>query len=174
MHAITLYVNGAAHRVVVDPLAPLLHVLRDEFGLRGTKEGCSTGYCGACTVLVDGLPVNACLYFAVDADHREVTTIEGAGSRPAGARLQREFVEHGASQCGYCTPGMLMAGTALLEIRSDPAEADVREAIAGNLCRCTGYQPIVRAVHAAAERLRDDGADADLIQPRTSTVRTRA
>jgi carbon-monoxide dehydrogenase small subunit len=172
MHAITLYVNGRAQRAVVDPLATLLQVLRDECSLSGTKEGCGTGYCGACTVLVDGMPVNACLYFAVDADHREVTTVEGAGARRASSSLQQAFVEHGASQCGYCTPGMIMAGTALLESRSDPADADVRDAIAGNLCRCTGYQPIVRAVLAASAHLQE--GDGDAPRQTTSPVRTRA
>ena len=151
MHAITLYVNGATHRVLVDPLAPLLRVLRDELALTGTKEGCGTGYCGACTVLVDGEPVNSCLYFAVDADHKSVTTIEGLAENGSPSIVQQAFVENGGLQCGYCTPGMIVSASALLTDEADPSPQQIRSALSGNLCRCTGYQSIVNSVRAAAE-----------------------
>ena len=151
MHAITLHVNGSAHRVVVDPIAPLLRVLRDELGLTGTKEGCGTGYCGACTVLVDGLPVNSCLFFAVDADHKRVTTIEGLSQDGSLSPVQQAFVDNGGLQCGYCTPGMIVATQALLDDDPDPSPEQIRAALSGNLCRCTGYQSIVKSVQAAAK-----------------------
>ena len=173
MHAITIYCNGQSRKAVIDPTLSLLDLLRDRFGLRGTKEGCGTGYCGACTVLVDGKPVNACLYFAVDADNREVTTVEGLADEGELHPLQRAFVENGALQCGYCTPGMVVAAAALLADNPDPSEADVREGICGNLCRCTGYQPIVRAVMSAAATLRERGQAGS--QPgRRTAVRSRA
>ena len=157
MQPVTLYVNGVEHRLVIGPASSLLGVLRDELQLTGTKEGCATGYCGACTVLIDGEPVNACLFFAVDADHRQVTTVEGLGTTEKPHPLQHAFLELGALQCGYCTPGMLMASASLLRDDPDPAEDRVRAALAGNLCRCTGYQPIVHAVRKAAAQLRADG-----------------
>ena len=173
MHAITLYVNGISHRVVVDPLASLLRVLRDELSLAGTKEGCGTGYCGACTVLVDGQPVNSCLYFAVDADHKRVTTVEGLATDGALSAVQQAFVENGGLQCGYCTPGMIVSATALLEDDSDPSDELIRRSLSGNLCRCTGYQSIVRSVRAAAETRRQSlGADA--APPARAAVRSRA
>lgn len=173
MHAVTLYVNGQERKAVIHPAASLLTVLRDEFGLTGTKEGCGTGYCGACTVLVDEVPVNACLFFAVDADHREVTTVEGLSDDTAHHPLQQSFIEHGALQCGYCTPGMLLSAAALLADNPDPQESHVRRALAGNICRCTGYQPIVRAVMDAAARLREAGRDRERPGKR-APVRTRA
>ena len=155
MHAIKLSVNGRRCEAVVDPAAPLLAVLRDEFGLLGAKEGCSTGDCGACTVLVDGTPVNGCLFFAVDADNRDVVTVEGLAENGDLHPVQSAFVEHGALQCGFCTPGMIVSAAALLVESPAPSEADVREGLAANLCRCTGYQSIVRAVLAAAQTLRE-------------------
>lgn len=173
MHAVKLYVNGEQRDLIVDPAASLLSVLRDELHLTGTKEGCGTGYCGACTVLVDGQPVNSCLQFAVDADHREVTTIEGLDVDGSLHPLQDEFVKCAALQCGFCTPGMVMAAAALLAENPNPSEDDVRVGLAGNLCRCTGYQPIVRAVVAAARRMRDEGRAGD--KPgRRAVVRSRA
>lgn len=157
MHAVNLYVNGQKRELVIDPVRSLLDVLREELALRGTKEGCGTGYCGACTVLVDGQPVNACLYFAVDADHRNVTTVEGLQDDGELHPVQTAFIEHGGLQCGFCTPGMLMAASALLAENAEPTEDQVRHALAGNLCRCTGYQAIVRAVLAAAHSLREQG-----------------
>jgi aerobic-type carbon monoxide dehydrogenase small subunit (CoxS/CutS family) len=173
MHPCRLYVNGDRRDVVVDPLAPLSSVLRDVFGLKGTKEGCGTGYCGACTVLVEGNPVNSCLYLAVDADNREVTTVEGLAGDGGAHPLQAAFVEHGASQCGFCTPGMLMAAAALVARNPDPSEADVREGLSGNLCRCTGYQSIVQAVVAAARTLRENGR-AGVRAGKRAAVRSRA
>ena len=174
MQPITLYVNGSEHRLVIDPADPLLHVLRDALQLTGTKEGCATGYCGACTVLVDGEPVNSCLFFAVDADHRAVTTVEGLSHDAATHPLQQAFVEHGALQCGYCTPGMLMASAALLRAGPDPTEASIRAALAGNLCRCTGYQAIVRAVLQAAQALGKPQERTNDDPPARPKVRSRA
>jgi aerobic carbon-monoxide dehydrogenase small subunit len=173
MQAVKLYVNGEERELVIDPIRSLLAVLRDELQLHGTKEGCGTGYCGACTVLVDGQPVNACLYFAVDADHREVTTIEGLEDESGLHPVQSSFIEHGGLQCGFCTPGMLMAASALLSECAEPSEAQVRNALAGNLCRCTGYQAIVTSVLVAARRLREDGR-AGQRPGRRAPVRSRA
>lgn len=176
MQAVTLHVNGTAHRLVIDPVVSLLRVLRDELGLTGTKEGCGTGYCGACTVLVDDLPVNACLFFAVDADHKKVRTIEGIAADRATAGVPQAFVDHGGLQCGYCTPGMIVSATALLEDAGDPSPDEIRRALAGNLCRCTGYQSIVRSVRAAAESRTAGGAhpDGEPHKPAAQRVRSRA
>src|SRR5690242_8684665 len=125
MHAIILKVNGQPRELVVDPAVSLLDVLRDELALKGTKEGCGTGYCGACTVLVDGLPVNSCLFFAVDADRRDVTTIEGIADDASPHPIQTAFVEHGALQCGFCTPGMIASTAALLAENADPSEEQI-------------------------------------------------
>jgi aerobic carbon-monoxide dehydrogenase small subunit len=174
MQQITLSVNGRTHDAMVQPHESLLHLLRDQLGLTGTKEGCSTGYCGACTVLVDGAPVNACLYFAVDADRRDVTTIEGLACADGALHpLQRAFVEGGALQCGFCTPGMIMSSAALLAKNPCPTEADVRAALAGNICRCTGYQSIAQAVTIAAQQLRDQGAEGEKPRP-PRRIRSRA
>jgi len=141
---------------VADPGRTLLRVLRDDLGRTGAKEGCDDSECGACMVLVDGRPVNSCSYLALQAAGREITTVEGLAG-PGGELhpLQRAFVEGGGIQCGFCTPGMLISAVALLAADPDPSEASIRDALAGNLCRCTGYQPIVRAVQAAASALRD-------------------
>jgi carbon-monoxide dehydrogenase small subunit len=146
-------VNGAAVEVPVRPTERLLDVLRGPLGLTGTKEGCGAGECGACTVLVDGRPVNACLYPAREVDGREVTTIEGLGG-PDGALsdVQRAFVDAGAIQCGFCSPGMILAATALLAEEPRPSDARIRDALVGNLCRCTGYVQIVEAVGTVARR----------------------
>jgi aerobic carbon-monoxide dehydrogenase small subunit len=155
---ITLTINGERHEALVEPDRTLLDVLRADLGLTGTKTNCLDAECGVCTVLVDGLAVNACLYLAVVAQGRAITTIEGLapadqGLAPALHPLQRAFVEHGAVQCGYCIPGMILSAKACLDEHPRPSEAQVREALAGNLCRCTGYQKIVDAVLAAAGRL---------------------
>jgi carbon-monoxide dehydrogenase small subunit len=141
---------------VADPGRTLLRVLRDDLGRTGAKEGCDDSECGACMVLVDGRPVNSCSYLALQAAGREITTVEGLAG-PGGELhpLQRAFVEGGGIQCGFCTPGMLISAVALLAADPDPSEESIRDALAGNLCRCTGYQPIVRAVQAAASALRD-------------------
>ena len=173
MHAITMYLNGEAREAAVDPIASLLSVLRDDLHLTGTKEGCGTGYCGACTVLVDGAPVNSCLYFAVDADHREVTTVEGFADGPSLHPIQAAFVEQSALQCGFCTPGMIAATAALLAENPDPSDEQIRAALAGNLCRCTGYQAIVHAAVSAAATLRKEGRENELPGRRVA-VRTRA
>jgi aerobic carbon-monoxide dehydrogenase small subunit len=147
-----LSVNGRARRVRVPPMKRLLDVLREDCGLTGTKEGCGEGECGACTVLLDGRPVNACLVPAVHADGARVVTVEGLAHGPALSVLQRTLVERGGVQCGMCTPGILVTAHALLARAPGrvPGADEVREALAGNLCRCTGYQSIVDAVRAAA------------------------
>lgn len=152
-YPLTLHVNGETYELEVKPQRTLLEVLRDELELTGTNEGCATGDCGACTVLLDGVPVTSCLVFALDAHGRQVTTIEGLATAEELHPLQRAFVERGAIQCGYCTPGLIMSSYALLQENPRPTEADVRYYIAGNLCRCTGYTKVVEAVLAAAEVL---------------------
>ena len=151
---IRLTVNGSAHEVEAPPMARLLDVLRGPMGLTGTKEGCGEGECGACSVLLDGVPVNACLVAAGQCVGHDVVTVEGLAGKSGLSALQKCFVEHGGAQCGICTPGMLVAAEALLRENRDPSEADVRDAIAGNLCRCTGYQRIVDAVLEAAKARR--------------------
>jgi carbon-monoxide dehydrogenase small subunit len=144
-----LKVNGMTYEVDAPPTARLLDVLRDQLGLTGTKEGCAEGECGACTVIVDGRAVNACVMLAVQARGREVLTVEGLADDGQLDLLQQKFVEYGAVQCGYCTPGMLLSAKALLMANPVPSEQDIRIALAGNLCRCTGYSAIVAAVKAA-------------------------
>ncbi len=146
----TLTVNGAPYPVELEPDRSLLSVLRTEIGLSGTKEGCDDCECGACMVLVDGKPVNSCSYLAVQTSGREVTTVEGLASGDDLHPLQRAFLDEGGVQCGYCTPGMLMSSKALLDANPSPSEAEIRHALGGNLCRCTGYVNIVRAVQTAA------------------------
>ena len=150
MHSITLTVNGARERLDVPSNMTLLQMLRERLALTGTKNGCEAGECGACTVLVDGEPVNSCMMLAVEADGREVLTVEGLAPEGRLSPLQEAFVEHNAVQCGFCTPGMLMSAHALLQRNPRPAEAEIKEALVGNLCRCTGYVRIVDAVQAAA------------------------
>ena len=148
---ITVTVNGQVHAGSVEPRQLLVHFLRDSLGLTGTHVGCDTSNCGACTVHLDGDAVKSCTVLAVQADGGEVTTIEGLGSDGNLHPLQEAFWEHHGLQCGYCTPGMIMAGADLLTKNSDPSEEEVREALAGNLCRCTGYHNIVKAVLSAAK-----------------------
>tara|TARA_B100001559_G_C16270479_1_gene515841 strand:- start:133 stop:585 length:453 start_codon:yes stop_codon:yes gene_type:complete len=146
-------VNGQVHEVLVEPQQSLLEALRDEMGLTGTKEGCGTGDCGACSVLVNGRLVCSCLVLAVEAEGHEVTTIEGI-AEPEGLHvIQKKFLEHAALQCGICTPGFIVATKALLEKNPDPDETTIRYWLAGNLCRCTGYDKIIRAVQDAAQEL---------------------
>ena len=153
-YPVSLTVNGVAHPVELEPDRSLLRAIRDDIGLTGTKEGCDDSECGACMVLVDGRPVNACSYLALQAVGREVTTVEGlAGSNGELHPLQREFLQEGGVQCGFCTPGMLMSSKALLDANPSPTEHDVRQALGGNLCRCTGYSKIFRAVLSAASEL---------------------
>jgi len=146
-----LSVNQRHHRLRVEPRETLADVLRDRLGLTGTKVSCDAQVCGACTVLVDDRAVSACTFLAVDADEREVRTVEGLAVDGALTPLQQAFIDHAAFQCGFCTPGMLMAATALLEENPRPTREEVVHALDGNLCRCTGYAPIVAAVLAAAE-----------------------
>jgi aerobic-type carbon monoxide dehydrogenase small subunit (CoxS/CutS family) len=147
---VTCTINGARRRLRAAPMARLLDVLREQCGLTGTKEGCGEGECGACTVLLDGAPVDACLVPVAHADGAAITTVEGARRVAAGRALQRAFETHGAAQCGICTPGMIMAAVPL---RRGASAADVAAALAGNLCRCTGYASILRAVAAATARM---------------------
>jgi carbon-monoxide dehydrogenase small subunit len=147
---VSLTVNGSVHTSDVEPRRLLVHHLRDDVGLTGTNVGCDTSSCGACTVLVDGESVKSCTMLAVQADGLEVTTIEGLADGDAMHPVQEAFREHHGLQCGYCTPGMVMAAVSLLQEQPDPSEDDVRQGIEGNLCRCTGYHNIVQAVLAAA------------------------
>ena len=150
---IKMKVNGVDTEVAVEPWRSLTEILRYELGLTGTKIGCNDGNCGACTVLMDGQPVRSCLVLAAHADGREITTIEGLAQNGALHPIQEAFIEHFAVQCGYCTPGMIMQSKALLDENPVPTETEVREALHGNLCRCTGYVKIVEAVLAAGEKM---------------------
>ena len=152
---VTFKVNSKEVSVEVPPDRPLLDVLRQDLQLTGTKEGCRTGDCGACTVIMDGKTVNSCLVFAGQLEGKEVTTIEGIGTEDELHPLQETFVEKGAVQCGFCIPGMIMSAKNLLDKNPEPNEHDIKEALAGNLCRCTGYSKIVEAVSTAAERMRE-------------------
>jgi aerobic-type carbon monoxide dehydrogenase small subunit (CoxS/CutS family) len=155
-YPIAFEVNGMAVQTEAAAGQRLIDLLRDTLRLTGTKEGCGEGECGACTVLVDGRAVNACLYPAVEVEGRQVTTIEGlAGPGNALSPIQQAFVEHGGIQCGFCTPGMILATKALLDENNDPTPQEIREALVGNLCRCTGYVQIVESVQHAARALRD-------------------
>ena len=148
---VELDVNDRIYEVDVEPRETLLGVLRDKIGLTGTKMGCDVGGCGTCTVLLDGRPVYSCMVFAARAEGKKVTTIEGLAKDGKLHPVQEAFIKHGAIQCGYCTPGMILSAKALLDRNLDSSEEEVKEAIAGNLCRCTGYVKIVKAILAAAE-----------------------
>lgn len=151
---ITLNVNGKEHEVAVAPNRTLTQVLREDLGLLGTKEGCGVGDCGACTVVIDGKPVNSCLVLAVQASGSEITTIEGVAGAGGLHPIQQAFVDFGAIQCGFCTPGMVLSAKSLLESNPEPTEREIREALSGNLCRCTGYQKIVEAVQEASKAMK--------------------
>jgi len=144
-------INGEEIEFLCEPRQSLLEVLRETLGLTGTKEGCSNGNCGACNVIMDGMLVNSCLVLAVEIDGRHVTTIEGIASGSGLHPLQEKFLTHAALQCGFCTPGFIVAAKALLDRNPDPSEVEVREWLSGNLCRCTGYDRIVRAVLDASQ-----------------------
>jgi carbon-monoxide dehydrogenase small subunit len=148
---ISITVNGTARTADVEPRMLLAHVIREEFGLTGTHLGCDTTTCGACTVLLDGAPVKSCTMFGVQADGRDVTTVEGLADAAGLHPVQAAFQEEHGLQCGFCTPGMMLVGSALLERNPDPSDDDIRWAISGNLCRCTGYMNIVKAIQAAAK-----------------------
>lgn len=148
--SIRITVNGEPGEFLVDPKRTLLDLLREDWELTGTKRGCDNGECGACTVLLDGQPVNACLVFAVEADGKEVLTIEGLAEGTRLHPLQEAFIQNGAVQCGYCSPGMILTAKALLDENPRPSEEEVRKAIAGNLCRCGAYNKVVKAVLSVA------------------------
>jgi carbon-monoxide dehydrogenase small subunit len=154
---VVLSVNGEELELAVAPHHTLLEVLREDAGLTGTKHGCEQGECGLCTVLIDGLPQFSCLTLAIEAQGCEIRTVEGLARGGELHPLQQAYVETGASQCGYCSPGMLMSAYALLERNPAPTRGEIREALAGNLCRCTGYLAIIDAVELAAVRMRDAG-----------------
>lgn len=160
--------NGSKIRIKIQEHWTLLHLLREELGLYGAKEGCGSGECGACTVIVDGMAVNSCLYLAAETDGKNVTTIEGLASSDGSLHpVQKAFVENGGIQCGYCSPGMILSAKALLDQNSNPDEEQIKEAISGNLCRCTGYVQIIKSIktlcHDDTEKIkvvawRDEGA----------------
>ncbi|MDE3259327.1 MAG: (2Fe-2S)-binding protein [Gemmatimonadota bacterium] len=154
-HQIELNINNTVYDLSLEPRKTLLAVLRDRLGLTGTKEGCSTGDCGACTVLLDGEPVTSCLVLAVAAEGREVTTVEGIADVDALHPVQEAMVSMGGLQCGFCTPGFIVSSYGLLQKNAAPSEDEIRRALAGNLCRCTGYTKIVEAVQEAAKRMAE-------------------
>jgi len=157
---VTITVNETEHTVDVEPRMLLVHLIREELALTGTHIGCDTTSCGACTVLLDGTPVKSCTLFGVQADGRSITTVEGLMDGGALHPIQAAFKEHHALQCGYCTPGMMLVGSALLAEHPDPSDDDVRRAISGNICRCTGYMNIVAAIQAAAKASAGETAGA--------------
>ena len=152
---VTTTINGDAVEYLCDPRETLLDCLRDRVGLTGSKEGCGTGDCGACSVTLDGRLVCSCLVLGAEAEGKDITTIEGMATGDSLHPLQRKFIEHAALQCGICTPGILVAAKALLEKNPDPTETEMRYWLAGNLCRCTGYDKIIRAVMDAAQEMRE-------------------
>lgn len=151
-YKISFTLNNEKIEHEVESHKTLLKMLREDFDLTGTKEGCGQGECGACTILLDGKPVNSCLVLAVDADGRDILTIEGLSNGTELDKLQASFITHGALQCGYCTPGMIMAAKGLLNENPHPTEEEIKEAISGNLCRCTGYKKIIEAIMEVAEK----------------------
>jgi aerobic carbon-monoxide dehydrogenase small subunit len=153
MKNIKLMVNGKEHDLSVKPFATLLEVIREDLGLIGTKEGCGVGECGACTIILDGKTANACLILAVEADGKHITTIEGLSLGDKLHPIQDAFVEVGGSQCGFCTPGMVLSAKVLLDEIPKPTEEQIRKGLEGNFCRCTGYTKIIASVKAAAERM---------------------
>jgi carbon-monoxide dehydrogenase small subunit len=151
---ITLKVNGINYRMSIEPRRTLVEVLRETLGLTGTKKSCNEGNCGACTVLMDGRPVTSCLVLAIDAQGKEILTIEGLSEGEKLHPIQEAFLKHGAIQCGFCTPGMVMSAKALLDENPEPTRTEIRKAISGNLCRCTGYQHIVDSIMAASKMIQ--------------------
>jgi carbon-monoxide dehydrogenase small subunit len=156
MNHVRLTVNGTLYEFSVHPWETLLEAIRDRLALTGTKEGCGLGECGACTVIMDGKTVNSCLVLAVEADGKQVTTIEGLADGEELHPLQEAFIEHGGLQCGFCTPGMIMSAKALLDETPNPSGQEIRRGLAGNLCRCTGYTKIIDSVTSAAKKMRGE------------------
>ena len=154
LQLVELDVNGEMHTLAVEPHRTLLEVLRENLGLTGTKRGCDQGYCNACTVLINGKAVNSCLTLAVRAQWKKIVTIEGLAHNGLMHPIQDAFVQHGAIQCGFCTPGMILTAKALLDTNPNPSEIEIRKAISGNFCRCTGYVKIVEAIRAAARVMK--------------------
>jgi carbon-monoxide dehydrogenase small subunit len=169
---ITVKVNGADHSADVEPRQLLVHVIREEFGLTGTHIGCDTTSCGACTVLLDGTPVKSCTVFGVQADGREVTTVEGLIGADGLDPIQEGFKEEHGLQCGFCTPGMMLVGKHLLDGNPNPSEDDIRWAISGNICRCTGYMNIVKAIQWAASKQAGNGHDESPVSPDSTADET--
>jgi aerobic-type carbon monoxide dehydrogenase small subunit (CoxS/CutS family) len=157
MKEITFMVNGQTHTLTIKPWRTLLEILREELHLTGTKEGCGQGECGSCTVIMGGKTVNSCLVPAIEADGQEIITIEGLSDGDTLHPLQKAFVERAGMQCGFCTPGMIMSAKALLDRIPDPTEQEIREGIAGNFCRCTGYTKIIESIDAAAKAMKGHG-----------------
>ena len=153
---INLMVNGEKFQVIVEPSESLLDVLRVKLNKTGTKKGCNEGDCGACTVIMNGRPVNACLVLAVEADYADILTIEGLADNAQLHPLQESFIKYGGLQCGFCTPGMIMVAKALLDRNPNPTEEEIRKAVAGNICRCTGYVKIVQSISEAARIMRGE------------------
>lgn len=151
---IELRVNGQIYEIEIKPWRTLIEVLRDQLGLMGTKKSCDEGHCGACTVMIDGQAVNSCLMLAIEAQGKDIVTIEGLSERGHLHPIQEAFMTHGAVQCGFCTPGMIMATKAFLDHHPNPSEEEIKKALAGHLCRCTGYVQIIEAVRAAADKMR--------------------
>jgi carbon-monoxide dehydrogenase small subunit len=152
IHRIIITINGSSEQVDVPSNLTLLQMLREKLAMTGTKNGCMAGECGACTVLLNGEPVNSCMVLAVECDGAEVLTVEGLAKDGVLDPIQETIIDQGGVQCGFCTPGILISARALLDRKPDPSEADIREALVGNLCRCTGYLRIIDAVHQASER----------------------
>ncbi len=158
--SISLRINGDRHDLLVPPWRTLLEVLRESLGLTGAKRSCQEGQCGTCTVLLDGKPVNSCLYLAVEAQDKDILTIEGLGGGDDGLhQIQKSFVKKGAIQCGFCTPGMIMATKSLLTENPEPNEDEIRTALVGHLCRCTGYVQIIEAIQDASSQLKHEGGN---------------
>ena len=154
-----LRVNGVVHDVLVPPWRTLLEVLRESLSLTGAKRACQEGQCGACAVLIDNKPINSCLYLAVEAQGKDIQTIEGLGEGGVLDQIQKSFVQKGAIQCGFCTPGFILATKSLLNENPSPSEEEIREAMVGHLCRCTGYVQIIEAIQDAASELKREGGD---------------